>query len=215
MEILADEDMCISDACVWDMLPLSGSNWRLVKKNLVKRDFDNKKTVRNFFNSADKIVLFSTPSNPRYGLYLYIADVMKDKDVIFFHFVDETSDLPAKSFLKGVNILIDHDSRDELIETVFAKDAYEYLEEMLNKIMHERIPFWLGGVGVAISQQELGKAIRNANKQLNFPRCVLVFLFGYPPEELVMPLCERGIATVQRIPVDTGKILALQGGVIL
>lgn len=210
MEILTDEDVCISDARVWDKIPISGSNWRFVKKNLVKRDFDNKEIVKDFFNSTDKIVLFSTPSNPRYGLYLYIADVMKSKDIIFFHFPDETSDLPASSFLKGVNIRVNHDSRDELIETLFSKDVYEYLEEILNKIMHEKAYFWLGGVGAEISQQELGKAIYNANRQLKFPRSILVFLLGHPSERLVMPLCERGVATVQRVPVDAGKILALQ-----
>ena len=210
MKILTDEGVYIPDADVWDNIPINGSNWRLVKKNLVKRDFDNKEIVKDFFNTADTILLFSTPASPRYGLYLYIADVMKKKDIIFFHFMDEASDLPALSFLRGVNIMVNKDSHDNLVETLFARDVHEYMGEILNKIMRENVHLWLGGTGVAISQRELGKAIYRANKQLKFPRNILIFLFGHPPEELVIPLSERGIATVQRVPVNMDKILALQ-----
>ena len=211
MKILTDEGIYIPDADVWDNIPINGSNWRLVKKNLVKRDFDNKAIVKDFFATTDKILLFSTPASPRYGLYLYIADVMKDKDVIFFHLVDESGDLPSPSFLKGVNIMVNRDSHDDLIKTLFSKDVHEYLVEVLNRIMHERVSLWLGGAGSEISQHELGKAIYHANKQIKFPRSILIFLFGYPSEELVMPLSERGVAAVQRVPVGIGKILALQG----
>ena len=210
MEILIDEGMHIPDGGVWNELPIDGNNWRLVRKNLVKKDFYNKGVVRDSFGSADKILLFSTPSNPRYGLYLYIADVMKKKDIIFFHFMDENSELPTLSFLKGVNIMINHDSRDTLIETLFSKDTSDYLEELLNRIMHEKVDIWFGGVGSEISQHELGKAIYRANKELAFPHNILIFLFGYLSEELVMPLSERGVATVQQVPVSAGNILALQ-----
>lgn len=210
MEILIDESVHIPDGGVWNELPIDGNNWRLVRKNLVKKDFYNKGVVRDSFGSADKILLFSTPSNPRYGLYLYIADVMKKKDIIFFHFVDEKSDLPTLSFLKGVNIMINHDSRDTLIETLFSKDTSDYLEELLNRVLHEKVDIWLGGAGSEISQHELGKAIYHANRELKFPHNILIFLFGYPSEELVMPLSERGVATVQQVPVGVGNILALQ-----
>jgi hypothetical protein len=163
MKILTDEGVYIPDADVWDNIPINGSNWRLVKKNLVKRDFDNKEIVKDFFNTADTILLFSTPASPRYGLYLYIADVMKKKDIIFFHFMDEASDLPALSFLRGVNIMVNKDSHDNLVETLFARDVHEYMGEILNKIMRENVHLWLGGTGVAISQRELGKAIAPTN----------------------------------------------------
>jgi len=210
MKILTDEDVYIPDADVWDNIPINGSNWRLVKKNLVKRDFDNKEIVKDFFNTADTIILFSTPSNPRYGLYLYIADVIKKKDIIFFHFMDETSDLPALSSLKGVNIIVNKYSHNNLIEILFSRDVHEYMEEILNRIMYGNVHIWLGGTGAIISQCELGKAIYHANKKLELPHSVLIFLFGYPPEELVMPLSECGIAAVHRVPVNLGKILALQ-----
>lgn len=210
MKILTDEDVYIPGADVWDKIPINGSNWRLVRKNLVKRDFDNKEIVEDFFNTADKILFFSTPASPRYGLYLYIADVMKKKDIIFFHFMDGACDLPALSFLKGVNIMVNKDSHDTLVEILFSRDVHEYVGEILNKIMRGNTDLWLGGTGAAISQRELGKAIYRANKQLKFPRNILIFLFGHPSDELVIPLCERGIATVQRVPVNMGKIFALQ-----
>src|SRR5665648_68541 len=118
LEILIDKEIAYPAASVWAVLSIVGRTWKHVLKNLIRTDLSNAEIIRNKFGEVDTIILISSTSNPRYGLYLYIADVMKEKEIIFIHFIDQFNDLPDLSFLKNKNIIFQAESRDHLIENL-------------------------------------------------------------------------------------------------